>query len=795
MTTSLHEAVAEPPIEQSRPKKALWWRILRIVLAVLLVLVLAAAVYLSYLWLRIPQDNLDPLKPGNLTMANVPDAPLQIGPYAVAIDADAGSDDGALQLMIADAGGDTVSGTERKVWFSSPGTAFLSAGVGRVDWKERYGFFWADVERSQRLTDQSIETIEQTGDTAVITGRLTSSEGVSAPYRLTLEPRNKGDGVVALGMEISVDLASNGEPVTSVMVTAGLEPDELVHGFGEQFRALDLVGTVFPVLVQEQGIGRGEQPITLLADLTNWAGANLGVTYAAWPTFVTSANRSFALADVESSGGFGVADLRRDGQVSLETWSNSLSAEVLAAESPTAILQARAAGSTFPELAEWSQDGAVLGLQGGTDKVRSVVAEMQAAGAEISGVWLQDWVGKRTTSFGSQLWWTWQLDEQQYPGWDELVADLNAEGIEVLTYVNPFLADASEKDVPGIRNLYAEAEDQGFLIKNDVGETYVIETVGFPVGLMDLTNPAAREWYAEVIATEVIGKGASGFMADFGEALPFDAVLHEGNPLQQHNRYPQLWAETVRMACDQAGEPDCLAFMRASFLGSPEHVPMQWAGDQMVTFSPEDGLLSVVLGMNAGGVSGNPLWHSDIGGYTSINAVVKDYVRPSNLNARWAEMQAFGTMMRTHETNRPEQNQQVYETEETRAAFARATQIFVALKEYRSQVIEEAVTTGVPAMRHTWLVYPGTTAAEADFQFFLGSHLLMAPVTSNEATTTTVSLPPGTWVHVLTGETFPGDQEVEVQSPIGTPAAFVEQADPVGAQIRAALQQAGLTTG
>lgn len=151
------------------------------------------------------------------------------------------------------------------------------------------------------------------------------------------------------------------------MVTSGLNREEEVCGFGEQFRDFDLVGATFGVLVQEQGIGR-EQPITSLADLPNRAGANLGVTYAAWPTYVTSENRSFALTNDESSGGF-------------------------------------------------------------------VVANMQTAGAEISGVWLQDWAGKRTTSFGSHLWWTWQLDEQQYPGWDELVADLNAEGIEVLTYV------------------------------------------------------------------------------------------------------------------------------------------------------------------------------------------------------------------------------------------------------------------------------------------------------------------------------------------------------------------------
>lgn len=770
----------QAPSPAPRKRRPLWWRILRVVLIILLVLIVGVVAYVGYLFWRVPSDHLDPVRPGALSVPIEPPAPLTVGPYRVSV---TGGDQAAVTV---------TTGDGALVWRNAPGTAFLGAGSGSVSWTEKFGYFWADVARTATLTDQSIDSVRPEGEAVAISGTL-SGGGRSAAYTVTLAPKVKSPTTTVLGMSVDVQLTSDGA-VSSVVITSGLDPDEQVHGFGEQFRDFNLVGTTFPVLVQEQGIGRGEQPITFLADITNWAGANLGTTYAPWPTYVTGGNRSFALTDTESSGGFGIADLSRAGQVSLETWSDSLSAEVTAADSPTALLAARSAGTTYPPLAAWSQDGAILGLQGGTEKVRTVVDQMQAAGAKISGVWLQDWVGKRQTSFGSQLWWTWQLDPAQYPGWDQMVADFNARGIEVLTYVNPFLANAADKG-PGIRNLYTEAEAKGYLVKNEQGGTYVVETVGFPVALMDLTNPDAREWYAQVIADDVLGAGARGFMADFGEGLPFDAKLFAGDPMQQHNRYPELWAQTVRMACEKAGQPDCLAFMRSSFLGSPSQVPMMWAGDQMVDFAPEDGLASVVLGMNSGGVSGSPLWHSDIGGYTSINAVVKNYVRPPNLNARWAELQAFGTLMRTHETNRPAVNQQVYDTEQTRAQFARATQIFAALADYRAGVIEEAVTTGVPAMRHTWLVYPGTKAADADLQFFLGAHLLMAPVTSNDATTVKVSFPPGTWVNVFTGQTFDGDTETEVSAPIGTPAAFVKQGDPVGDQIRASFKAAGLTTG
>lgn len=768
--------------EEPKKKRPLWWRILRIVLLVIAVLLLGALAYIGYLWFQVPADSLNPMKPGAVTYKGTPPATTPVGPYQVAVEA---GDKPAVTV---------TDNTGAVVWRTAPGVAFVSASVNDVSWQEKFGFFWADVNRTAKLTDQTIDEVTPAAGGVQIKGTVSGGD-TTAPYTVTLSPVTKSADVTSLGLDVVVGNTNNGQEASSIALTSGLDDSEAVHGFGEQYRDFDLSGEVFPILTQEQGIGRGEQPITFLADLTNWAGANLYTTYAAWPTYVTSANRSFALADVEPSGSFGIADISRKGQLTLESFDGTMKAEALAAATPKELLVKRAAGTTRPPLAGWVGDGAILGLQGGTQKVRQVVSELQAAGSKISGVWLQDWVGKRQTSFGSQLWWTWQLDEQAYPGWDQMVADFNAQGIKVTTYVNPFLADASAKNDPSIRNLYKEAADQGYLIKNEQGQPYVVETVGFPVGMMDFTNPAARDWYAQVIATEVIGKGADGFMADFGEALPFDAVLYEGEPLQQHNRYPELWAQTVRKACDLAGKPECVAWMRSSYLASPQNAPIMWAGDQMVDFAKEDGLASVMLGELAAGVSGAPLWHSDIAGYTSINAVVKDYVRPSNLNARWGEMEAFGVMMRTHETNRPDKNQQVYDTPETQSQFARNTQIFVALKPYREQVIAEAVATGVPAMRHGWLVYPGSKAAGADLQFFLGEHLLVAPVTSNDATSVKVTLPPGTWVHALTGQTFDGDAEVEVDAPIGTPAAFVKQGDPVGDQIRAALQAAGLTTG
>ena len=686
-----------------------------------------------------------------------------------------------------------TDGAGRIAWASAPGKAFVTAARSKVRWFQRStaGAFWAEVDRKARLRDQTVDSVTTSAQKVVLKGKVTGN-GKKAAYTLTLTSVARSPEVNALQMDVAFREKKSDVTPNSVQLTSGRSTGAAVHGFGNQYQAFDLSGQVLPILVQEQGITRGEQPAAGAIDTAAWAAGNLKTTYGAWPTYVTDQNRSFEVADTLGGGAFGIADMTRDKQVSLESFNGTMTAQVLARSNPLDLLKARAAGTSRPALADWSQKGAILGLQGGTDKVRQVVADMQAAGTKVAAVWLQDWVGKRVTGFGEQLWWTWQLNEKTYPGWSQMVADFKAQGIDVMTYVNPFVIDQDEVDGVPIRNFYKEGEEKGYLVKNQVGDTYIVQTFGFPTALVDLTNPAARDWYADIIATQLLGVGATGFMADFAEYTPFDSVLDTGKPLKQHNRWPQLWAKTVREACKRGGVPDCVAFFRSSYLGTPKNAPLMWAGDQMVNYAIEDGMRNAVQGMLSGGVSGAPLWHSDIGGYTSVNAAVTNFIRPPELNARWAEMQAFGVVMRTHETNRPKLNQQVYDTPTTRAQFAKASQIYAALYQYRKGVIDEAVRDGIPAMRHGWLVYPGTKAAQEDLQFFLGNHLLVAPVYEEGATTAKVTFPPGSWRHILTGEVFPGNAEATVNAPIGTPAAFVQVGDPVGDEIVAAMQAAGL---
>src|SRR5690625_1496049 len=741
--------MAEP-----RPRR----RRFRLIAVLTVVAVLLAAGVVT--WARIPRDDLAMLEAGGLQVAAEVAGSTTAGDLSVTV-----STAPASQVIVR-----TAAGT---VWSSPAGHAFLGAGRGELQTEEDRGYFWLQTSHDRTWTTQRIDAVTTVAGAVVLAGQLLDEGGEQGPaWRAEITATDRG-------AMLEATLGSSGDP-TSLGFFSGRTGHAGVHGFGEQFTDFDLDGRLVPIIVREQGVGRGEQPLTLLADVTNHgAGGTEAMTYAAWASWVTEDLRGVRLdPDLPESHALAVADTRTVDQVGLEIQATHLRAELVTADTPAELITRQQAGTDRPELADWTGQGAIVGIQGGTEQVRNTLAELQQAGTQVAGVWLQDWTGQRTTSFGDRLWWTWQLDTDRYPGWADLVADLDAEGIAVTTYVNPFLVDPTGKDHPPERNLFAEAAEHGYLVRNAAGQPYPLDQGGFDAYLVDLTNDAAQDWFADVIATEVLAHGVRGFMADFAEGLPLDAVLADGDLQLLHNQWPGLWAETVHEACVRAEQPDCVTWFRSGSLGMAESSPLFWNGDQLVSFGAEDGLAYALLGTFSAGVAGWPLVHSDVGGYTSIDAQIKDYTRSEELLARWAEVAAFGVVLRSHEGNRPAENLQVADTEGTRNDFARGTQIFAALAPYRAEVVQEATETGLPAIRHGWLVAPGTPAAEVDTQFFFGSSVLVAPALTEGATEVEVTFPPGRWRHLLTGEEHDGGARQTVPAPVGTPAAFVEVSDP-----------------
>lgn len=730
---------------------------------------------------------------GSLDCSALGAAPLEfdVGNFKVVIDPLTAHVTAALKNPAGDlAGAEDLR--SRILFENEPGHTLLiaSSGTGRVT--EARGMFRMHERPWLHYSNFSVDKVEieapGTRDHTVwLRGKLSTLHGYAY--------RNAGIGFRAAGDDTLGVITSGDFEVQSgsLSIVARSRPEEHFFGFGEQFTKFDLKGERVPVLVSEGGIGRGLQPLTFVANLLAGAGGDWSTSYRPLSECVTSDLRHFLWGGER----YEACDLRDPNRAAFKTFANYNQLQVRAASTPSDLLPRKWRSTTkFPE---WVYRGAIIGMQGGTARVREVYERLKQYGVPVAAFWLQDWCGQRKTSFGKQLWWNWELDQERYPQWDELREELRRDDVRIMTYVNPFLVDMQGKR-PVKRNLFHEARENGFLVTKRGGTPYLIPNTDFSAGLVDLQNPQAREWMVSVLRQQVLGVGASGWMADFGESYPWDAAnpdsdaLHTGG--MHHNDFPTYWAEVNAEVCSGSNE-DLVYFMRS---GDPRITPLFWEGDQMVTWDEHDGMKSAVTGLLSSGLCGMVFNHSDIGGYTTITNPIRDYHRSKELLMRWMELNAFSVVFRTHEGNDPEKNAQFYTDDETMAQFARCAKIFSAWLPYRKQLVKEGMEQGLPVVRHPWIHYWNDPEVRkiAYQQFMVGSEFMAAPVLDPGVSKVRVYLPKGRWHHVWTDKVYGNDDAgtyIEVAAPMGYPAMFFKDASAAGEAFRAALANEGLLAG
>lgn len=570
-------------------------------------------------------------------------------------------------------------------------------------------------------------------------------------------------------LHITVDAAgrlemtlNNGDKDNNRMwLRLAAQSQDHIYGCGEQFSYFDLRGKPFPLWTSEQGVGRNKQSyVTWQADCKENAGGDYYWTFFPQPTFVSS-QKYYCHIDNSCYMNF---DFSAPDYHELAIWQDSAVLHFECADSYIGLLEKLTALlGRQPELPDWVYDGVILGIQGGTEVCQQKLDVMREHGVKVSGIWAQDWEGRRITSFGKRLMWNWRWDSELYPELDTRIPQWKKEGVRFLGYINPYVAIEKE--------LYAEAAEQGYLTKDYSGNDYQVEFGEFYAGVVDLTKPAAYDWFKEVIKKNLIEFGLDGWMADFGEYLPTDTLLDNGIDAEiMHNAWPALWAKCNYDALVETGKlGEILFFMRAGYTGSQKYSVMMWAGDQNVDWSLDDGLASVIPAALSLAMTGHGLHHSDIGGYTTLF----DMKRSKELLMRWCEFCAFTPVMRTHEGNRPDDNWQFDHDVETIRQFARMTHIFAALKPYIKQAVALNSQSGLPVMRPLFLHYEDDAHTYSlKYQYLFGRDLLVAPVYEEGRSDWTLYLPQDSWVNLWTGEPHCGGAEVTVAAPMGQPPVF-----------------------
>lgn len=559
-------------------------------------------------------------------------------------------------------------------------------------------------------------------------------------------------GEVALSVAgdlLRVDVRGDGNRVAWDAACTG---DDRFAGLGGHAMDVEHGGEAFPLWVSEPGIGKSDSD-ELPDD---------------WPLRGTKHASSLPdpfLVRPEPMGLLAATDQRVEVDLctgdrwSMTSWAGESTFVVFTGATPMDVVarHARAWGpiATPPDwaLAPWND--AVRG----SARVREVAQKLRNAGAPSSVIWTEDWKGGEESTFGYRLSTEWDLDATLYPDAALLDDELEAAGFKWFGYFAPFLTEGTRA--------WNEAAD--LVIQNADGAPYTFVGVTFePTSVLDLANPDARAWAAtKMEAARTIG--FDGWMADYGEWLPPDAVLGGTlSGMDAHQRFPLAWQQ---LNADALEGHDATFFTRSGWSGSTALSPIHWIGDQRTSFDADDGLPSVLPMMMGAALAGWPMVGSDVAGYQSIANPPSD----KELWLRWASIGAFSPVMRTHHGAFEEDNWQFDSDAETLAHWVRMAREHVRLFPYLRGLLEEARTTGRPLVRAPFLEDAADDWGRTD-AYFLGGGLFVAPVVQKGATSRTVELPRGrTWYEWWTGAVATGGVvSVPVTSlPVYAPAGAI----------------------
>ncbi|MEV5437038.1 TIM-barrel domain-containing protein [Streptomyces sp. NPDC052682] len=501
------------------------------------------------------------------------------------------------------------------------------------------------------------------------------------------------------------------------------EPDEHFYGLGERFTGLDL---------------RGQQVECWVQDALGSTGTR---SYKAVP-FLLSSRGYAVLVDTTTPAVFDLAH-RNTG-----AWTMTVPDEVLdyylITGSPAECLAAYRA-LTGPALLppKWAFGPWISGgfRREDAEEVRERARRIRARGFPCDVLHL-DTYWQPHGSWSDMRW-----DTEAFPDPPGLMAELAAQRFHVSLWMNPYIGVGSP--------YFEEVERNGWFLRTGSGPGAT--WVGRPWGeahpataLLDLTHPGALDWFRSRMR-EALAGGASVLKTDFGEAVPADAVAHNGLTGDRlHNLYPLLYNDlAAEVTREIAGHG--LTWGRSSWTGGQRH-GAKWTGDPNASWQDLASTLRAGLSLS---LSGHPFWSHDIGGFHGTP--------DSELFVRWAQYGLLSPLSRFHGmTSRLPWDF----GEEAYAAVLHAARLRMRLLPYLYGAAVEAVRTGEPLARPMPLDHPARPDAHAaDLQYLLGRDLLVAPLYTPGGRRQ-VWFPPGEWVPYRGGAPVGGPAWHAVELPL-----------------------------
>ncbi len=377
-----------------------------------------------------------------------------------------------------------------------------------------------------------------------------------------------------------------------------------------------------------------------------------------------------------------------------------------------------------------------------------------------------------TTSYNS-----YKFNPKQFDDPAGMVKHLHDEGYKLVLWHTPWIdsqsttpweAGFADKMLAHAEN-YDEAATSGFFVKTPDGKPYVGRWWKGMGSMIDFTNPLAKHWWQDQVR-QAIAAGADGFKDDDGEgSFLGDVKFADGTDKRlMQNRYAVLYNNAMEELIQKDMKGNGVLFARSVTTdghAGANGIGFLWGGDSQSSFSPENGLPTAVTAGLSAGMSGMPLWTSDLGGYLKVGTTQDPLVQ-----MRWTEYSAFSPVMEIlSQTNEQPWNWD----EKTGGApgtpaldvYRKYATLHMSLFPYRYAAAQEAAKTGMPIMRALVLQYQNDDRARTTKdEYMFGPDFLVAPVI-DENTRRVVYLPEGEWVDYWTGTRFSGGKTMLVDAP------------------------------
>ncbi len=409
------------------------------------------------------------------------------------------------------------------------------------------------------------------------------------------------------------------------------------------------------------------------------------------------------------------------------------------------------------------------------EQVKQVVGKMKQDHFPMDGlVFDLFWFGDAVKGTMGNLDW---VNTQKWPNPKQMLTDFKTKDhLKSILVTEPYI----------LQNTKTYAEATPFLATGANGSAMMIPDLYFGTGgLVDIFRKQSQDWIWKYYKKQ-IGNGVSGWWLDLAEPEKHPAgMVHNlkdygvARPMggdEVHNVYAHYFSKMFfEKYSSDVSDQRLVLLNRSGFAGSQRYGVLPSTGDVARSWSGLKAQPLLLLGMS---LSGLPYTHSDAGGLAATEQADPE------LYTRWLQFAAFTPVFRPHGTALEDLDKSIksipsepcFWDEPHKSIVRNYIKLRYQLLPYNYSLSYDQAVLGKPLMRPLYYYsFADSSALRAEDEYFWGDNILVAPVTSQGATSRMLYLPAGKWYSLLNNSVTDGGKWITQPADIKQIPVFVKE--------------------